>query len=140
MGKVSEFKKGLFPYVMTVLAAEDFQIRHNALEACRQFINKKLEKETNGQYMFKIAPYPHHVQRENKMLTGAGADRLQSGMQLSYGKSMNKAAILKKGKKIFILGLPTSKIEVFARKVIKQVNSKIPGKIKINSEKIKASK
>ena len=102
-----------------------------ALEACRQFINKKLEKKFADQYLFKVIPFPHHIQRENKMLTGAGADRMQTGMQLSYGKSMGKAAILKKGSKIFFISLPTEKSVVFARKTIKQVKSKLPCKIKI---------
>lgn len=137
MGKTSEFNKGKLPHILTVISLEKVQIRHNALEACRQYINKKLEKELAGQYFFKIVPFPHHVQRENKMLTGAGADRMQTGMQLSFGKSMNKAAILNKNKKIFVIGVETAKAVVFARKLIKQVNSKLPGKIRINYENLK---
>ena len=136
MGKASDYSAGKLPHVLKVISLEKVQIRHNAFEACRQYINKKLDKEFGGQYFFKIVPFPHHVQRENKMLTGAGADRLQSGMQLSYGKSMNKAAILKKGKRLFEIGLPTQKSVAFARAVIKQVNPKLPGKIKIEYEDI----
>jgi len=136
MGKKLEEKK--LKHILKIVTAEkQMQIRHNAMEACRQFINKKLEKEFNGNYGFKILPFPHHIQRENKMITGAGADRMQTGMQLSFGKSMGKAAIVKEGKCIFLLAVPNEKGVVFARKIIKQVKPKIPGKIKVQYEKIK---
>jgi len=131
MGNHQSYDKNKLLHQLTVISDEKVQIRHNALEACRQFINKKLEKKFADQYLFKVIPFPHHIQRENKMLTGAGADRMQTGMQLSYGKSMGKAAILKKGSKIFFISLPTEKSVVFARKTIKQVKSKLPCKIKI---------
>lgn len=136
MGKVSQFKKGKFPHILKVLSTENVQIRHNALEACRQYINKKIDKETGGQYMFKVVPFPHHIQRENKMLTGAGADRMQTGMQLAFGKSMGKAAIIKENSEIFVLGLPNPKAVTFARKTIKQVKSKLPGKVRIDYEQL----
>jgi large subunit ribosomal protein L10e len=131
MGKLELLNKGKLPHHLTVISSEKVQMRHNAFEACRQFINKKLDKELSGQYVFKVIPFPHHIQRENKMLTGAGADRMQTGMQLAFGKSMGKAAILKNGSKIFFIAVPNEKAVSFARKVLKQVNPKLPGKIKI---------
>ncbi len=131
MGKEDLFNKGKLPYQLTVISEEKVQLRHNALEACRQYINKKLEKELGGQYLFKVIPFPHHVQRENKMLTGAGADRMQTGMQLSYGKSTGKAAILKPGSKIFFIALPNEKATSLTRHILKQIRAKLPGKIKI---------
>ena len=141
MGKGNFYEKGKFQHELTVVSTERVQLRHNALEACRQYINKKLDKELNGQYFFKILPFPHHIQRENKMITGAGADRMQTGMQLSYGKSMGKAAILKKNSRIFFIATGTPKGIDFARKTIKQIKSKLPGKIKTSYEdKSKKSK
>ena len=131
MGREALYNEGKFPHELTVVSTENVQIRHNALEACRQFINKSLEKELSGQYLFKVIPFPHHVQRENKMLTSAGADRMQTGMQLSYGKSAGKAAILKQNSRIFFIAVPNQKALVFARHVLKQIKSKLPGKIKI---------
>ena len=136
MGKQDLLNRGKIPHKLTMISEEKCQLRHNALEACRQFINKKIHKETAGQYLFVVVPFPHHIQRENKMLTGAGADRMQTGMQLSYGKSAGKAAILKKGSKIFELYLPNERMTQFARKTLKQVNSKLPCKTKITYEKI----
>ena len=126
MGKSSLLREGKLPYRLTMISKEDCQIRHNAFEASRQFVNKKMDKEFAGQYFFKVVPFPHHIQRENKMITGAGADRMQTGMQLSFGKSMGKAAILKSGGIIFFVDVPTKKGIAFARKVLKQVNCKLP--------------
>jgi len=130
MGKSSLIREGKLPHKLKVVTTENFQIRHNALEACRQFLNKKLDKELAGQYLFKVVPFPHHIQRENKMLTGAGADRMQTGMQLAFGKSVGKAAIMKPGKDLFIFYLPTEKGVKFARKLVRQIKSKLPGNTK----------
>jgi len=136
MGKEALDDAGKLPHHLTVVTTENVQIRHNAFEACRQFINKKLDKELSGQYMFKVIPFPHHVQRENKMLTGAGADRMQTGMQLSFGKAVSKSAILKKNGRIFVVALPTLKSVAFARHIFKQIKSKLPCKIKVIYEEV----
>jgi len=140
--KIVKFKMGAnkkFPHIVNVVVADSkVQLRDNALEACRQFINKKLEKElTLSQYEFKVIPFPHHIQRENKMLTGAGADRMQTGMQLSFGKTVGKSAILKKGGKIFEMGVMTPRAVALVRKTVKQIKSKLPCKIKILHEEKK---
>ena len=134
MGNEKGFSEGKMPYHLTVVTDHDVQIRHNALEACRQFINKNLETNYLGQYFFRVIPFPHHIQRENKMLTGAGADRMQTGMQLSFGKSMGKAAILRKGGKIFFIAVPNEKAMQFVRHWVSQVKSKLPCKIRTVSE------
>ncbi len=131
MGKPSLFNGGKLPHQLTLVTTENIQIRQNAFEACRQFLNKKLDKELSGQYFFKIVPFSHHIQRENKMLTGAGADRMQTGMQLSYGKAVNKSAILKPNGKIFFVAVQTPKAVSFVRQTFKQLKSKLPCKTKI---------
>ncbi|MBW6442342.1 50S ribosomal protein L16 [Patescibacteria group bacterium] len=134
MGSEVLFREGKLPHVLNVISDEKVQMRHNAFEACRQFINKKLDKEFSGQYFFKVVPFPHHIQRENKMLTGAGADRMQTGMQRAFGKPVGKAAILNKGSPIFKVAVSNEKAVNFARTVLKRVNPKLPGKIKISYE------
>ncbi|RLG11926.1 50S ribosomal protein L16 [Candidatus Pacearchaeota archaeon] len=132
--KIVKFKMGNgknLHYQLIVITTEKVQIRDSALEACRQYLNKKMEKELAGQYIFQVVPFPHHIQRENKMLTGAGADRMQTGMQLAFGKSVGKSAILKKNSEIFKISLATPKAVQFARKIIKQVKSKLPSKTKV---------
>ena len=132
--KIVKFLMGLgkeFPHKLSVVAKERAQIRDNALESCRQLLNKKLDQDLTGQYRLRIPIFPHHIQRENKMITGAGADRMQTGMQLSYGKSAGKAALVKEGTPIFIMEVATPKAVQFARKLIKQIKPKLPCKIKV---------
>ena len=131
MGSEKLSREGKLPHELTLVSDEAAQIRHNALEACRQYINKQLDEALAGQYLFKVIPFPHHVQRENKMLTGAGADRMQSGMQLSYGKPMGKAAIVKRGSRIFYLAVGNEKAVAVVRDVLGKIKSKLPCKTKV---------
>jgi large subunit ribosomal protein L10e len=131
MGKERLYDYGKLPHVLTLVSTENVQVRQNALEACRQYINKKLDKELNGQYFFKIFPFPHHIQRENKMLTGAGADRMQTGMQLSFGKTAGKSAIVKRNNTLFMVAVGNIIASFLVRKIYKQIRSKLPGKTKI---------
>jgi len=139
MGSENLFEKGKFPYHLIVVSKENVQIRHNALESCRQHINKSLEKNFLGQYVFKVVPFPHHIQRENKMLTGAGADRMQTGMQLSFGKATEKAAIVKEGNKIFFFAFSNERAMPLARKLIDQVRAKLPCQVKVLYEDARKS-
>lgn len=126
MGNSSIYNRGGFPHILTLTSTEDVQIRHNALEACRQCIHRMLEKDFSGQFYFKVVPFPHHIQRENKMLTGAGADRMQTGMQLSFGKSVGKAALVKKNSPVFVIALGSEKALIKTRICLKQIKSKLP--------------
>jgi len=131
MGNLKAYREGKFPKCLIMIVDERVQIRQNALEAVRQFVNKKLDSVMKDQYLFKVIPYPHHIQRENKMLTGAGADRMQTGMQLSFGRPIAKAAILNKGDRVFSIYTGTDKNIVSARAILKQIYSKVPGIKKI---------
>lgn len=130
MGSSDLYNKGKLQHVLSLVADEHAQIRHNALEASRQYINKQLDTALPGQYYFRVVPFPHHIQRENKMLTGAGADRMQTGMQLSFGKSSGKAAIVKYGSPIFIIAVPNERGIQIIRDIIKKVKPKLPCRTK----------
>jgi len=89
MGNVN----GSFNTVVKVVSREDVQVRHNALEAARIISHKYLSKYVgDDNYLLIIRSYPHHVLRENKMMAFAGADRLQDGMRLAFGKPIGTAA------------------------------------------------
>lgn len=137
MGSSSLYNEGKLPYTLTVVSEESAQIRNNALEACRQYIHKRLDEELGGQYFFRVIPFPHHIQRENKMLTGAGSDRMQTGMQLSFGKPLEKAALVKKGTKIFFFALPNEKAVTLMRDIIQRVKPKLPSQTKVVYEAVK---
>ena len=131
MGNYEANENGKLPHLLTMVTTEPVQIRQNSLEACRQFIHKKIETELKGQYFFRIIPYTHHIQRENKMLTGAGADRTQKGMQLAFGKTIAKEAILRKNAPILSIAVATPKAVSFVRTALKQIKSKLPCKTKL---------
>merc|ERR1712108_103463 len=63
------------------------QLSAEALEAGRICCNKYMVKHTaKDQFHIKIRVHPFHVLRINKMLSCAGADRLQTGMRGAFGK------------------------------------------------------
>jgi len=139
MGNQKIFDKNNFPFVLNMVTTENIQIRSNALEACRQYINKKLEQAYPGQYYYKIPSYPHHIQRENKMLTAAGADRMSTGMQLSFGRAIARAAMLKKGDTVFLVATSTKKADIFARNTLKTIKAKLPCRTSIIGEELKGN-
>jgi large subunit ribosomal protein L10e len=82
-----------FPVEVNLIVEETCQIRHTALEAARISINRKLLKEIGRMnFHLKLRVFPHHVLRENKQATGAGADRVSEGMRLAFGKAIGTAA------------------------------------------------
>jgi large subunit ribosomal protein L10e len=130
MGDLKKFDKKEFPIVVEVVCKDKIQIRDNAIEAVRQFFNRFLvERVGNNEFYFETKVYPHHVLRENKMLTGAGADRMQTGMSQSFGKAIGRAALVKPNQVIFIIAVKTPKAEIEVRKLIKSAKSRLPCKI-----------
>jgi len=93
--------KDEFPIQLTLVAKEECQIRHSALESARIAANRML-LDTAGitNYHLKIRVYPHEVLRENKQATGAGADRVSQGMRLAFGKAIGTAARVRRGQQI----------------------------------------
>ena len=77
--------------------------RHNALESARMTSNRLLEKSIGKEYHLRIKVYPFHVLRENPLASGAGADRMSTGMKKSYGKSISCAARVKEGQTLMEL-------------------------------------
>ena len=139
MGNREAFEQGRLPILLRIVSEEQIQIRDNALEACRQYVNKQLENTFGNQFYFLVKVVPHHILRENKMLTGAGADRMQTGMQLSFGKAIGRAALVPPGKEIFTIAVETEKAASEARKILEKIRAKLPGKMRITTQKIQLS-
>jgi len=129
--------KKKFPNEVNLVTKEALQIRQNAIESSRLIVNRALMKLLNKNYYFKVRIYPHHVLRENKMLTGAGADRMQSGMQRSFGKPVAVAARVKKGQAIFSVYVDEKDTQI-AREALKKAIHRLPCKCAIESKAIKA--
>jgi len=82
-----------FPTTVHLISLEKEQISSEALEAARIAANKYLVK-TAGKDAFhmRMRVHPWHVLRINKMLSCAGADRLQTGMRGAFGKPIGRVA------------------------------------------------
>merc|ERR1712154_682733 len=78
---------------MGMVSLEKVQISSEALEAARITANRYLIKTCGKDgFHLRIRVQPFHVTRINKMLSCAGADRLQTGMRHAWGKPMGTAA------------------------------------------------
>ena len=84
--------KATFDWEAQLIALKRAQIRHSALEAARVATNRILIDKLVNDYLMLVHPYPHMILRENKMIFGAHADRLQQGMRRSFGKAIGTAA------------------------------------------------
>jgi large subunit ribosomal protein L10e len=115
-----------FPIKVSLLAGEKCQIRHTALEAARITANRHLTADTGkmGFYM-KLRVYPHEVLRENKQATGAGADRVSSGMRGAFGKNVGTAARVNTMPKIFTVAVEKQNFEA-AKKALWHAGQKLP--------------
>jgi large subunit ribosomal protein L10e len=126
MGDVSGFDKGRFPTVMEISTKEQVQLRDTAIESVRQYLHRFMTEEIGKDYYFSVDVYPHHILRENKMITGAGADRMQTGMALSFGASIGRAALVKKNQRIMTVAVMNTKAEQYARKLLGACKAKLP--------------
>lgn len=124
MGNKEE--KDKFPVELSLRADEKCRITHNALESARVAANSYMMRELKRvNYFLKLRVYPHDVLRENKMATGAGADRVQDGMRLAFGRPIGTAARVDIGQPIFSVRVHPDKLKE-AKKALKRAKMKIP--------------
>jgi large subunit ribosomal protein L10e len=133
--KITTFVQGNqkrdFEIEMHLIAEEACQIRHTALEASRISINRKLlENIGAGNYFLQIRPYPHQVLREHKMATGAGADRISSGMRMAFGKPVGTAARVHPGEIIMVGKVDRASAKAL-KVALKKASIKLPTPCKV---------
>jgi len=117
-----------YNYEVSLTSSQRIQVRNNALESARLVSNRQLEKKIGkSDYFFKIRVYPHHILRENKMIVGAGADRMQTGMKKAFGRVAGCAAQLKKGQKVFSVYVKADKLQ-FAKEAMQAAGRRFPFK------------
>lgn len=121
--------RGTYTYTVDLVSDQRILIRQEALEAARVTVNRPFQKHFAGKkgYYAKLLVYPHHIVRENKMLTGAGADRMQTGMSRSFGKKIARAARVSKDQSILRIYLNEEELTI-AKKAMKIAKYKLPGK------------
>lgn len=123
-----------FEYKALLIAQKQVQVRHNALEAARVAANRVLSGKLGDDYLLRIMPYPHVVLRENKMIFGAHADRLQDGMRKAFGKSIGTAARVKANQPVIMANVNENGIEA-AKEALKRGGAKLPTSCRIIIEK-----
>lgn len=135
MGNVS---KDSWEYSVVLVAKGNLNIRDMAIESARQVMNKHLEtKLGRDAYHLRIKAYPHHMLRENPLASGAGADRMSTGMKMSFGKVVGIAARVPKGKEVFEVKVAKANVDT-ARVALKKASQKLPEGYSIQTVKIEA--
>ena len=120
-------KNGEFDTTYALVAGENVQIRHNALEAGRvaavNYLKKKIDEKS---YYFKVNVYPHHILREHAQAAVAQADRFYQGMSHPFGKPKARSARVKEEKAIYILKMNKTN-ESVAKEALRRAKMKLPG-------------
>eukprot|EP01135_Chromosphaera_perkinsii_P009271 Nk52_evm23s1705 gene=Nk52_evmTU23s1705 len=120
-----------FPLCVHMCSLEKEQLSSEALEAGRICANKYIVKMVGKEsFHLRVRCHPYHVLRINKMLSCAGADRLQTGMRHAFGKPNGTVARVRIGQPIFSarakMNAKEHLIEAFRRSKFK-----FPGRQKI---------
>jgi len=140
--KVAQYKMGDkeadpedYPVQISLEVEEDVQIRHGSLEASRLSANRHLIKELGeGNYKMILRKFPHHVIRENKQATGAGADRVSDGMRQSFGKPVGTAARIDARDRLFTIYCEVEEADV-AKEALRRAYNKLSPPCRIDVER-----
>jgi large subunit ribosomal protein L10e len=135
--KITKFTMGdtgaQFAYEAKLISSESAQIRHVALEAARIAANRVVMDKLINNYCMRVLPYPHTILRENKMIFGAHADRLQQGMRRSFGKSIGTAARVRIDQTLITIAVNKDGVEA-AKEALKRGSAKLPMPCRIVGE------
>ena len=127
---------GDFEVELSLVGLERCQIRHQALEAARIASNRHMTKTVGRKnYHLRIRVKPYHYLRENKMISGAGADRVQDGMRKAFGKVIGVAARVRPNQALITIRTDPAHIQQ-AMRALKKAAPKMPTPCKINFDKI----
>lgn len=120
-----------FPLCVHLVSNELEQITSEALEAARICANKYFTKAAGREaFHLRIRAHPYHVLRINKMLSCAGADRLQQGMRNAWGKPAGLAARVDIGQVLMSVRTKDSN-QAAAIECLRRSRYKFPGQQKI---------
>jgi len=121
----------LFPYCVHLASWEKENVTSEALEAARVAANKYMVKNA-GKDLFhlRVRVHPFHVLRINKMLSCAGADRLQTGMRGAFGKPNGTCARVQIGQILMSIRCKDQHAPI-AQEALRRAKFKFPGRQKI---------
>ena len=117
-----------FPWCVHLISGEKEQVSSEALEACRIACNKYITKVAGkDNFHLRIRVHPFHVLRINKMLSCAGADRLQTGMRGAWGKPDGTVARVDIGQPLVSIRCREAAIPA-VKEALRRAKYKIPGR------------
>jgi len=120
-----------FPAVFHLVSDEKEQLSSEALEASRIVVNKYMTNLCGKDgFHARIRAHPYHVLRINKMLSCAGADRLQTGMRGAYGKPQGTVARVDIGQILISVRCKPGNIG-HAKEALRRARYKFPGRQKL---------
>merc|ERR1712036_11438 len=125
-----------FPLCIHLVSNEYEQLSSEALEAARICANKYLVKVAGKEgFHLRVRVHPFHVLRINKMLSCAGADRLQTGMRGAFGKSYGTVARVKIGQILASIRCREG-VSKHALEALRRAKYKIAGRQKIYASRM----
>ena len=117
-----------FPACIHLVSGEKEQLSSESLEAARIAANKYMVTKCGKEsFHMRVRPHPWHVVRINKMLSCAGADRLQTGMRGAWGKAYLKACRVNIGQILVSLRVDAKNIS-FACEALRRSKCKFSGR------------
>ncbi|UKK02333.1 60S ribosomal protein L10 [Theileria orientalis] len=120
-----------FPCAVHIVSGEYEQISSEALEAARICANKFMVKSGGKEsFHIRVRVHPFHVLRINKMLSCAGADRLQTGMRRAFGKPTGVVARVNIGQVLMSIRTRENLVPK-AVEALRRAKYKFPGRQKI---------
>jgi large subunit ribosomal protein L10e len=120
-----------FPLCVHLVSDEYEQLSSEALEAARICANKYLVKHCGKDaFHIRMRVHPFHVLRINKMLSCAGADRLQTGMRGAFGKPLGTVARVNIGQPIISVRAKDAH-KPMVIEALRRAKFKFPGRQKI---------
>merc|ERR1712232_887227 len=120
-----------FPNCIHLCSLEKEQISSEALEASRIACNKYIVKMAGKDaFHLRTRVHPWHVVRINKMLSCAGADRLQTGMRGAFGKPQGLVARVNIGQIIVSVRCKEHNVKV-VMEALRRAKHKFPGYFKV---------
>ncbi|XP_072482147.1 large ribosomal subunit protein uL16 [Notamacropus eugenii] len=124
-----------FPLCGHMVSDEYEQLSSEALEAARICANKYMVKSCGKDgFHIRVRLHPFHVIRINKMLSCAGADRLQTGMRGAFGKPQGTVARVHIGQVIMSIRTKVQNKE-HVIEALRRAKFKFPGRQKIHISK-----
>merc|ERR1712162_32185 len=125
-----------FPQCIHLVSLEKENVSSEALEAGRISCNKNMIKAAGkDNFHLRVRLHPYHVLRINKMLSCAGADRLQTGMRGAFGKSYGTVARVKIGQILASIRCREG-VSAHALEALRRAKYKIAGRQKIYASRM----